>query len=203
MARRAPGPVQDIIRAIRSESDRGCVLVSAAWMDEQLRTFIETLLLAVERGSPNPVLKTELLGKIDSLLSGMFDSAMNRTDFCRATGMIDASMHLALRALFQLRNRHFGHFAGISRLTNPEPQDLLKNFFDAYTLSPELLNARLPGDGKVRQRRHSKIRRRFMSQTMVMAMILVTGGVRFPKVQFERPDLKPGSPRFEYQPPGK
>src|SRR5690349_6980223 len=132
MPSRRTNSLNEIVDAIVSESDRGCVLVSAAWIEDLLKTSIKSMLLKLFLYGPNPFPKFEMADAMhESLVNGALGRAGTRVDFCRSIGMIDDHSKEAMNALFGLRNQHFAHFAGVSRLNDPLINDHFENFTKA------------------------------------------------------------------------
>jgi hypothetical protein len=80
---------------------------------------------------------------------------------------------------FNLRNEHFAHFAGISRLNDPRVRDQLNNFLDPIMPRSILLGARFPGESAAVYKKHSKARREFMNGVMLLAMDIIAAASDF------------------------
>lgn len=176
MARRPPDKIEKILTALKRESDRGCVLVSAAWVEEQLRMGIDAIIEQTSsRYGHHPVDVKEFDSLTNSLLNGALNRASSRVTYCRAIGMIDAGMAAGLEALFSLRNDHFAHFAGVSRLTDPRVKDQLCNLLKAVMPS-EYVNGKLhfPHEPIKRNKKQSKARFDFLSAVMTLSIRLHT-----------------------------
>jgi DNA-binding MltR family transcriptional regulator len=98
----------DYIGEFRTESDRGAVLVAAAFIDDTLRCLIQATFL------DKPATVRRLLGGPCSTFSA-------RTDLALCLGLIGTEMHEDIRRISKMRNR-FAH----------EPQGL--NFDDPATV---------------------------------------------------------------------
>src|SRR5258708_2996105 len=96
--------LQNLANALIPKSDPGCVLVSAAWLEDQLRFAIDVLLIKLSSyGNHFPGMDAQKSLR-DDLLNGAIGSAKARVTLCRAIGMIDEPTAAALNALFSLRN---------------------------------------------------------------------------------------------------
>lgn len=174
MAKRQSAQVREILEAIVKESDRGCVLVSSAWLEDRLGIIISAWIRVCGTKNPcNRVPNDELESLIKETVNGALNRARNRVTFCRAIGVIDRGTSDALLSLFNIRNDHFAHFAGVSRLTDIRAKDQLDKFFGFVRVPSPLLKARFPGE-RVVKKNHSKARREFMNAVMILAIRLLT-----------------------------
>lgn len=115
--------------AVWKESDRGCVLICAAWIEDLMRTLIhDELEFISDIRRLHVISATELDRGIRDIADGAFGKATNRIAFCRVTGMISRELERALKVLFTLRNKHFAHFAGVSRFNDARIKHLLEDF---------------------------------------------------------------------------
>jgi hypothetical protein len=122
--------VNAIYHALRAESDRGCIVVGAAWVESQLGELIRCLMTLLPSTRTIDAVKKPKL--IDEVLNDRFSlgSAASRRQFCRAVGLIDERMCKSIELLSQLRN-HYAHWAGPSDLKDPHVQDSLRKLFDS------------------------------------------------------------------------
>lgn len=161
--RRSPADLSQIINAILRESDRGCVLVSAAWLEDILRMAICRTMSRIHGFGTNKLPTEERDAMERALLEGALNRAANRIVFCRLAGLISAPMAAAMESLFTLRNQHFAHFAGPSRLTDPAVQVALAQFTKAVD---ELNRGNPPNIEdliKLGKRKYSNARKDFMA----------------------------------------
>jgi hypothetical protein len=161
MARRLSGPPKEIFDALLKESDRGCVRVAAAWMEDVLGMTIDGVLKILLSYAPRNVLLAETQSCRNSVVNGALSRANSRVSFCRAIGMLDEPTTMALTALFNLRNDHFAHVAGVSRLSDRLVKDQLKNLLEAAKITPQYVQSVFPTAKSARQ--FSLARREFMS----------------------------------------
>jgi hypothetical protein len=126
---------KDAIRAIVKESDRGCVLVCAAWIEDLMRTIIRDEIDFAQKfrflnSAPGEkqVPDKEFDSLARTLVNGALNRAANRVAYCRAIGLIDERLAAGMNALFSLRNEFFAHFAGVSRLNDRRVSQRLKEF---------------------------------------------------------------------------
>jgi hypothetical protein len=127
----------EIFKAVAAESDRGCVLVAAAWMDDLLRDIVWD---AIDNSYPCGafvVPDKERNSLKRAVLDGSLGRSSSRINFCRVAGIFDAPTTTALTALLQLRNDNFAHFAGVSRLSDPKVKQRLEEFTSAAKDSQE------------------------------------------------------------------
>ena len=102
-----PIPDDALVKALRIESDRGCVLVAAAFLDEQIKTLLE-IHYATDREA--------LLRLLEGMLSGEnmsvpYGSATWAIAAAESEGLIKPKpIGKALRKIAQLRNE-FAHLA--------------------------------------------------------------------------------------------
>jgi hypothetical protein len=172
MANRPADSVDNIIDAIVRESDRGCVLVSAAWIEDPLKSAIKGVFLKLFLYGPNPTQKYEDADSMhESLVNGALGRAGTRVNFCRSTGMINDDCSAALNALFGMRNQHFAHFAGVSRLSDPLINDLYANFTKAVEATNR--GPIRPLRRKIGVKAHSKRRKHFMGGILILSSYVI------------------------------
>jgi hypothetical protein len=149
----------EVLRAVIKESDRGCVLVCAAWVEDMLREMIsnEIEFMRDIRGL-HPISPKDYDSYLRSLLDGALNRAGNRVAFCRVAGFVDESTADALTALFLMRNEYFAHFAGVSRLNDKRLTQRLKEFTDSVV--PQ--GSKKAFSGTLRRKSYSKARCKFM-----------------------------------------
>lgn len=183
MAKRPPGNIDEIYQAMVNETDRGCVLVSAAWLEDRLKNSIELLLKQLGLfGNFDPP-EDEYKSLMNGLLDGALGRAANRITFCLAIGMVNKNTASALNAVFSLRNDHFAHFAGVSRLTDARVKDQLENFIKAAAAPSEWAERKLyPEQAASAKRRHSKARRDFMNSVLQVSVDIYDGLLRMSKL---------------------
>ncbi|WP_152097094.1 hypothetical protein [Lacipirellula parvula] len=137
------------------ESDRGCVLIAAAWVDDQLRVLIGNIFKDLNDCGVHPVAAKEFDALNRSILDGCFGKSVNRVNFCRLIGAIDSPTAAAMAALFQLRNEHFAHFAGVSELSDsavaPKLSEFIESVVEAHP-NPASLQNTVCGPGLERLR---------------------------------------------------
>jgi DNA-binding MltR family transcriptional regulator len=133
---------------LMEESDRGCVLVGAAHLDEEVQTLLrETFENAVE-----------IVRKaVDPLLKGGFaplGSFAARTKLALALGLISSEVHDALEKLRALRNT-LAHTTGPFRLSEEQVGSILpklpthvQKFWKVTRLVTEQLVAEMKASGK-------------------------------------------------------
>jgi len=93
-------------RALLRESDRGCVLVAHAFVEEELGNVLRKHFVRVS-GSPKE--------SFDALLEGSLGTFAPRVRMARALGLIDNNMLATLLAVNDLRV-HFAHYRGLVTL---------------------------------------------------------------------------------------
>jgi hypothetical protein len=164
---------KEITQALASESDRGCVLVGAAWIEDLMRTMIrdEIEFLCQTRDVSSTVPK-DIKSLLKTIVDGAMNRAANRVAFIRATGMIDDRLRNSMNALFLMRNEFFAHFPGRSSLSAPQVSQRLKEFCEINPTNDETFTASL---GK---QRYSHGRRRFLNAFSLLAYQLITAITR-------------------------
>lgn len=181
--KRPPAKVTDFLEAIIDESDRGCVLVSAAWLEDQMREFIESVLHAMQLHGPYK-LPAEMLETLTrKVCTDALGGAFDRVDFCRLVGAIDDDTESALRTVLTMRNHHFAHFAGVSVLSDPKLTNHLTNLRNSLA-SWSFFRMDLSEDVRRRGKEYSPERIEFMNGAITLSLILLK--TRTPLAQFAR-----------------
>jgi hypothetical protein len=106
------GPAAQFFETIRCESDRGCVLVAAAFLDEALE-----LLLRSRMSSDPRIVKTSMKPLFTGI--GPLKSFWAKTELCRALGVIPEPEYSDLMRIRDLRN-HFAHSYVTASFDDPE-----------------------------------------------------------------------------------
>ena len=124
-----------IAEGLQKESDRGAVLIGAAWVEDCLE---QVLRAQIEKTSDFPPTQIETLldPAADKSLLG---SAGARLKAARMFGLIDATTHEALSKLFSLRNNPFAHFSpeiAVANLSSKSVRSRLNTFVDGITAHP-------------------------------------------------------------------
>jgi DNA-binding MltR family transcriptional regulator len=101
--------------AMRAESDRGVVLVAAAYIDEAL----EDLLLA-------SFVDDAKIAKRLLTYPGPCSTLASRCDLAYCLGMFGKDMHTDIRKMIKIRNQ-FAHSGGRAAFGNPDISDLCNN----------------------------------------------------------------------------
>jgi len=108
--------IKEFIEATSSESDRGCMLVSHAFIDERMQEIIKDILFQWPG-----VLQGEI-AKIVSGWSEVFTSFPRRVDFFRKHCHLSKEVARALKKFNTIRNE-FAHKAHANRIV---PEDVVK-----------------------------------------------------------------------------
>ena len=161
--------------AILAESDRGCVLVSCSWIEEQLGNAIKSLLIAVrEIGTPAYPEKRSVVEYVNGPLESC---RWGRRMFCRATGLTDKSLDKAVESLFAIRNGHFAHFPKIVSFDDPSVSKPLEDFLkNVGKLGPVDDYLKLSTFSEAVS--HSRNRKEFMDATSHLGFYLVRSMLR-------------------------
>lgn len=129
-------PGDDLKLLLAQETDRGCVLVAAGAIDEQLEDLLRA---AFEKGCA-PEIRTRIADYL--LQEGQMPplgTFMVRANLCYALGLIDDDDHAQLKTLAPIRNS-FAHLAGpveislqdVNELAPPQKwQSYLQRFHEA------------------------------------------------------------------------
>ena len=111
------------IEALKSESDRGCVLAGSSWIQDFLEISIREALLPMNK-SLDDVRKRTLLNRLVS--NDEYDPPLGRSGprlaICEVMGIIDTNMSLLIQEIQRLRNRYFAHLAGPCSLSDQTVQ---------------------------------------------------------------------------------
>jgi hypothetical protein len=162
--KRKPAQFTSFMSAILTESDRGCVLTCAAGLEDELRDNIKLAIQILQRNMRMSIVRKEHKKRVDIILDGALGRAGSRIAFCQAIGIIDAKTASSLNQLFQIRNQHFAHFAGVSQLTDRGIKDQLDAFIGSVKLPKWYLEFRLSDDSP----EHPQIRRDFIDAAFLL-----------------------------------
>lgn len=108
---RYPENVDDILSGLGADSDRGCVLIAASWLDKLLEDRLCEH-FKKSSGISDDELKTLVSGDF-----AVLGAIANRARMAMALGLIFKDVYAALRILVDLRN-HCAHHPGLVTLTS-------------------------------------------------------------------------------------
>jgi DNA-binding MltR family transcriptional regulator len=157
-----------IAEALVKESDRGCVLVSAAFIDNALRDA----LAAKFAQSPNTDKTSNFL--LDRKSSSPLGSFWARVEACHALGFLDEQLRNALEHLKTIRN-DFSHWAGPVSLTEIDVTRLSTQLGDVHEHALKEMHADLDKFW-TEHGEFSEARRKFMSVTTMLYAIAWSRG---------------------------
>jgi DNA-binding MltR family transcriptional regulator len=109
--------VQKFRQSLTPETDRGCALLAASYIDEQLKSLICATLV-----------KSDKVQKRICSAHGPLSTFSARIDFAYLLGLIGPKAHRDLHLIRDIRNR-FGHSAEPLSFTDPEIEKLCKKFW--------------------------------------------------------------------------
>lgn len=110
-----------IAAELRGESERGCVVLAFAWMDEQLTVNLRKYLLPSVQQAEKA---DELLGVGRSV-----GDAATKIDLCFRLGLLQPNTHKSLHMFRRLRN-DFAHLASNISFSNQSIHDRVVAIFD-------------------------------------------------------------------------
>jgi DNA-binding MltR family transcriptional regulator len=123
-----------IARSLVTESDRGCIVIGVALLDE---TLVQNLHRAFRQ---DPVIQKKVVDPLFEA-SGPLNSLAHRINFAYALGMISPEVHHDLHALRRLRNE-VAHLYGPTSFQDPQIRSRINSLKIAPTLTnPPRVNA--------------------------------------------------------------
>ncbi|HEY5312329.1 MAG TPA: hypothetical protein VIK18_07405 [Pirellulales bacterium] len=121
--------LRTVMRVLIDESDRGCVLAGAAWLDELLGNLLMAKFNLESDGAEK---------SINFLLVNLpeppLQNSGRKRHLCRALGLISDEMLERLGNLFRIRSRYFAHFSGPRSLADTDIQKDVHAFVKTYDL---------------------------------------------------------------------
>jgi len=122
---REPDRAFDPMRALLGESDRGCILVGGAYVDEQLACLLEARFRR-DSGNNDKLIDWLLRERPNPPLG----STGSKSALCMALGLISEGTYKAVRSLSKLRNERAAHFAGQMTFRNRVVRSHVQNMAD-------------------------------------------------------------------------
>lgn len=113
--------MQRVTTELQGESERGCVVLAFAWMDEQLTNNLRKFLLPSLQPSEK---SDELLG-----VGRPVGDAATKIDLCLRLGLLHQHTHKSLHMFRRLRN-DFAHLASDVSFATPSVHDRVLAIFD-------------------------------------------------------------------------
>ena len=117
-------PLWSMIDELEKESDRGAVLVAAAFLDDSLSNLLRSVMVDDKN-------------LIDSLLrpDGPLGTFSARIKVCQAFGLLESDVYHDLQLIRRLRNE-FAHRHQSASLEDPSARDRISNFQSQRRLPP-------------------------------------------------------------------
>ena len=113
--------MQLVSAELRKESERGCVVLAFAWMDNQLTCNLRKYLLPSAQHAEKA---DELLG-----IGGPIGDAATKINLCFRLGLLGSNTHKSLHMFRRLRN-DFAHLASNISFDNQTIKDRVRAIFD-------------------------------------------------------------------------
>ncbi|PUE57265.1 hypothetical protein B9Z45_08525 [Limnohabitans sp. 2KL-17] len=113
--------MQKVASELKGESERGCVVLAFAWMDDQLTNNLRKFLLPSAQQSAKA---DELLG-----VGRPVGDAAAKIDLCLRLGLLHQHTHKSLHMFRRLRN-DFAHMASDISFSTPSIHDRVLAIFD-------------------------------------------------------------------------
>jgi DNA-binding MltR family transcriptional regulator len=107
------GSAAEFFGSIKGESDRGCVLVAAAFLDEALEVHLRS--------------RMSREGSVGPLFAGPLRSFWAKIELCRALGLIEGSERDELTRIRKLRNL-FAHTHKEASFDHPQVVEITEGF---------------------------------------------------------------------------
>lgn len=133
---------QTVVQELSQESDRGCVVLAFAWLDEQLTKNLQKYLLPTERAS---LKSDELLGAGRPL-----GDASTKIDLSLRLGILQPNTHESLHLIRRLRN-DFAHLSQRITFDTPNIRDRVLAILDRERGLIEALWESMVSDPEVRR----------------------------------------------------
>jgi mannitol operon repressor len=115
------GSAAEFFDSIKGESDRGCVLVGASFLDEALELLLRS------RMSTNPAVIKKSIDPLFSSGHGPLASFWAKTELCQALGLIEDWEYEDLMRIRKLRNL-FAHSHGSAAFSDPQVTAITSSF---------------------------------------------------------------------------
>lgn len=113
--------IQKVANELKGESDRGCVVLAFAWMDDQLTNNLRKFLLSTAQKSAKA---DELLG-----VGCPLGDAASKINLCFRLGLLHQNTHKSLHMFRRLRN-DFAHLVIDISFSTPSIHDRVLAIFD-------------------------------------------------------------------------
>lgn len=130
--RKLPPQLREPLDELVSESERGCAIVGAAWLEANLGELLMSGLSAsiFANESDYEVLESRLKEFVTRMPSS------RAMEMCSVLGLVNKGQQSVIMQAFKIRHQYFAHWSGAAHFSDPELSQELTSFLNAVAKMP-------------------------------------------------------------------